>query len=167
MDKWKKDSAVMWAQWRCCRSPEVTEKMVSLWLSCWEASCSVHLAPWWVRIWPPRQRSYVPVSLRTPACWHLAGSGGQTLLSPLRLILYHQSGLVGNSAASGTTQPVVRSYCQLPCYFCSLVIVFGFPQFSGSTGWELVLWSRPHTSHWPNGWIQNKVQWLFLLPWAR
>lgn len=32
------------------------------------------------------------------------------------------------------------------------------PQFSGPTGWELVPWPRPHTSHWPNEWIQNKGQ---------
>ena len=51
---------------------------------------------------------------------HLIGSGGQALLCPLRLILYHQSGLVGKSAAAGATQPGLRSYCQLLCYFCNL-----------------------------------------------
>lgn len=168
MDKWKKDRAVTWGLWG---KKGVAEAQG--WWKRWSvfgylAGKPPVLSTWpqWVRIWPPHERSYVPVSLGTPACssdW-LWGTDPPV---PSQADLVPPVRLGGKSAAAGTTQPGLRSYCQLPCYFCPLVIVFGSPSSQAPLAES---WSPGPDPTLPTGLMsesRTKVSDLSLLPRAR
>ena len=169
MDKWKKDRAVTWALWGKKGVAEAQR-----WWKRWSVFGYLAGKPPVLSIWPHGGWGYdhlmkgpMSLCLWEPLPAHLIGSGGQALLCPLRLILYHQSGLVGKSAASGATQPGLRSYCQLPCYFCSLVIVFGSPSSQAPLAES---WSPGPDPTLPTGLMsesRTKVSGLSLLPRAR